>query len=165
MSAKTQLPQIEGPQNEAASSSGFFMLSHSVFTDSRLAQLSGDTFKLYLWMSSQAWRFPTSDGTIRAAISFISKGTLMSHATVSRALKSLISHELISIRVVDYKAGNIWSVTPFALAKTNSNFDSEVSVDATEANHLSQNELPQIEAPQTEVVAPSKRGRSSLNLR
>ena len=91
----------EAPHNEADSGKlaegGYFQLSHSVFRDPKLRALPGDAFRLYLWLSSQGWRFPDSDGTLRASVSFITEALGMPHATVSRGLKILREGSLVQL--------------------------------------------------------------------
>src|SRR5690606_22066971 len=77
--SQDEAPQIEGPQDKE-SDSAFFRLSHRAFSDPKLQGISGDCFRLFLWLASKAWRYPNSDGRVRAAIRFIEGGTGMSHA-------------------------------------------------------------------------------------
>lgn len=126
---------------------GYFQLNHSVFRDPKLRELPGDTFRLYLWLSSQGWRFPDSDGTLRAAISFITDAIGLPHATVSRGLKLLRETGLIQLIETDFKRGNLWRITSRAAWMP-----------------LAGNKVPQIEVPQSDLTAPSKRGGSHLKL-
>src|SRR3712207_2482488 len=89
---ETEPHQNEVPQSDGAGSkesAGYFKLSHSVFQNPVLQTLPGDAFRLFLWMSSIAWRFKHSDGLIRASISYITQGTGISSASASRALVKL----------------------------------------------------------------------------
>ncbi len=113
--AKKELPQSEPPQKEATHNGGFFKLAHSVFADKKLQGVSGDCFRLFLWLSSKAWRFSTSDGTVRASVSHIESETGMSHASISRGLKTLKELHLIRLIKLDYKLGNTWEVSKIAL--------------------------------------------------
>lgn len=103
----------EPAQNERGAR-GFFRLSERAFSHPKLQQLSGDCFRLFLWMSARGWRYQNSDGTLRASVSFIETHTGMSHATISRGLKSLKELSLLELRQVDYKRGNIWRVSAIA---------------------------------------------------
>lgn len=110
--------QNEHAQNEAPetrTNQGFFKLAHSVFSEPLLQELSGDCFRLFLWISSRAWRFSKSNGQVRASVRFIEEQTGMSHATVSRSLKTLKEKHLIRLVETDFKRGNIWQVSAIAL--------------------------------------------------
>lgn len=144
---QNELPQIEQPSRT------FFRLSDRAFSYPQIQQLSGDCFRLFLWMSSRAWRYLNSDGTLRAAVSFIEDHTAMSHATISRCLKTLREERLIELLETDYKKGNVWSISPVAF----SGCDPE--------NLPPRSGGPQNEGPRNEAVAASKRDRASLNLR
>lgn len=145
--------QVERPEDETANKNGFFMLSHGVFSDPRLQALTGDAFKLYLWMSCQAWRYKNSAGFIRASRGFISTGTGLSIATVSRGLQTLLKAKLVRLSETDYSKGNTWFVTSYALPKTTSPILKAVQFEP------SQNEHAQID------TAPySKRAGTLLNL-
>ena len=98
--------QIEVPQNDEAKGLGFFMLSHGNFADPRMRQLPGDSFRIYLWMSCNAWRYRDSTGFIRAAVGYISVGTGVLTATVSRCLQILREENLIRLVQTDFKRGN-----------------------------------------------------------
>ncbi len=149
-----ELTQFEIARNERSSADtaiptkngGYFQLSHSVFQDSKLRDLSGDAFRLFLWMSSQAWRFRDSDGITRASISFITEATGMSHATVSRSLKVLKEDDLIRLVENDFKQGNRWWISPRAVWS------------------LPGDELPQNEGAQSEIASTSNRGIRCLKL-
>lgn len=161
--AKNEVPRnevaspTEGPQNEVAKteqpSRTFFRLSDRAFSYPQLQKLSGDCFRLFLWMSSRGWRYQNSDGSLRASVSFIEDNTAMSHATISRCLKTLREERLIDLLEMDYKRGNVWSVSPVAFAGC----DPE--------NLPPRFGGPQNEAPRNESPAASKRDGSHLNLR
>jgi len=146
-------PQNEAPQREASVPRGFFKLSHAVFTEPLFQGLSGDCFRLFLWLSSRAWRYPTSEGTVRASIGYIEGNTGSSHATISRGLKTLKEKGLISIVEVDFKKGNIWQVSSLACA-----FPSNDDLPP-------RNKLPQNEATQNATEASSKGGSDHLKSR
>lgn len=148
----TEEAQNEVPQNEQPSRT-FFRLSDRAFSYPQLQQLSGDCFRLFLWMSSRGWRYQNSDGSLRASVSFIEDNTSMSHATISRCLKTLREERLIDLLETDYKRGNVWSVSPVAFAGC----DPE--------NLPPRFGGPQNEAPRNESPAASKRDGSHLNLR
>ncbi len=57
---QVEQPQVEEPQREIGTPQGFFKLSHGVFSEPLLKDLSGDCFRLFLWLSSRAWRFLSS---------------------------------------------------------------------------------------------------------
>mgnify|MGYP001581968796 CR=1 FL=1 len=149
-----ELTQFEVARNERGSideaipakNGGYFQLSHSVFQDPKLRELSGDAFRLFLWLSSQAWRFRDSDGTTRASISFITEATGMSHATVSRSLKVLKEMDLIRLVENDFKRGNRWWISPRAVWS------------------LQGDKLPQNEGAQSEIATTSNRGTGCLKL-
>ena len=177
---RKELPQLEGthsnvPQNQAAqkevaenggshgeppqsvvaqdkeSGSAFFRLSHRAFSDPKLQGMSGDCFRLFLWMASKAWRYPNSDGKVRAAIRFIEEGTGMSHANVSRCLKALKELELVRVVQTDFKQGNIWWVSPLACPNGGGG-----------GKGLPKKEAPQFEAAQDRNGAASKRAGGYL---
>jgi len=148
----TEVAQNEPPQIEPTNR-GFFRLSDRTFSYPQLQQLSGDCFRLFLWMSSRGWRYQKSDGSLRASVGFIEIHTAMSHATISRCLKTLRESSLIELLETDYKRGNVWSISPIAFA-------------GCEPENLPpRSELPRNEAPRKDTAAPSKRDRTSLNLR
>jgi DNA-binding transcriptional ArsR family regulator len=157
--AQKEIAQNEVPHFEAPSIGGFFKLPHDAFFDEALRRLSGDEFRLFIWMSSQGWRFRDSDGSLRASVSFIEVGTGMSHASVSRALKRLREANLIELIAADYKKGNVWRVC-----------DKLRAIDPPTRSKLPHIEQPQdevarSEAPQHESGVTSKRGSTHLNLR
>lgn len=149
-----EVPQAEVPQKEVG---GFFKLSHRAFFDPTLRELSGDCFRLFLWLSSRAWRFSTSDGTVRASVSYIETQAGMSHATISRALKTLREKKLVTLKETDFKKGNLWHVSP--IASTSSSPDPEPE------DEKPQKKVAQNEVPQTSVQAASIRGSESLKVR
>jgi DNA-binding Lrp family transcriptional regulator len=100
---------------------------------------------------TRAWRYSTSDGTLRASISFIEEEIGLSHASISRSFKTLKELGLIKIVETDFKKGNLWEVSQIAYGG------------GTEKYH-SQNEPPQNEVAQNKTEANSKRGTSSLKL-
>jgi len=160
--AQLELPQSEqSPPAKAKESSGesatsgmsFFRLSDRAFSYPQLQRLSGDCFRLFLWMSSRAWRYLKSDGTLRASVGFIETHTAMSHATISRGLKTLREEALIRLIETDYKRGNVWSVSPVVFAGCGPE------------NLPPRSEAPQNEVPRNGASPPSKRDRSSLTLR
>ncbi len=124
---------------------GYFKLAHSVFFDPLLRSLSGDSFRLFLWMSSRAWQFTDSTGALRASVRWITDGTGMSHATVSRALKVLREAGLVEILKHDFHDGNVWQVSTKALwVKQTENEAAATS--NRESSHLKMSDqLPQIE--------------------
>lgn len=136
----------QSPQTEVARRGGFFRLSHSVFADAELRLLSGEAFRLFIWMSSQAWRFQDSNGSLRASASYMQMGSGIAHATISRALTQLKDARLVELDRVDYKRGNIWRVCKRAV-------------------YLSENEAAQKEVPQGEEDVAPKREATHLNLR
>jgi hypothetical protein len=102
-------------------------------------------------MASKAWRYPNSDGRVRAAIRFIEEGTGMSHANVSRCLKTLKDLELVRVVQTDFKQGNIWWVSPLACPNGGGG-----------GKGLPKKEVPQFEAAQDRNGAASKRAGSPL---
>ncbi len=157
--ARRGAAQNDPPQNESAQKevSGFFKLSHRVFSEPSLRDLSGDCFRLFLWLSSRAWRYPTSDGMVRASVGFIETNTGMPHATISRALKTLKDKSLVSIVQVDFKKGNVWRICPVACSGPMSGGDPE--------DKQTQKKVPQSEAAQSGVQAASKRDGTQLAVR
>ena len=154
-----EAPRNDPPQNEAAQREvgGFFKLSHRVFFEPLLRDLSGDSFRLFLWLSSRAWRFPTSDGTMRASVGFIESQAGMSHATISRALKTLKDKALISVIEVDFKKGNLWQISSIAC-----NYPSPGTDPDGRPTHK---KVPQNEAPRSSSQGTSNRGGTQLKLR
>ena len=69
---KNEVAHVERPQPKAALNEhpklegGYFKLPHDAFYDEQLRSLSGDEFRLFLWMSSQGWRYRDSDGSLSA---------------------------------------------------------------------------------------------------
>ncbi len=150
---QVEQPQIEEPQREIGTPQGFFKLSHGVFSEPLLKDLSGDCFRLFLWLSSRAWRFPSSGGVVRASVGYIEMQAGMSHATISRGLKTLKERGLISIVEVDFKIGNLWQVS--SLACGNPSHDDKPPRD----------KAPQNEAARIVVGGASKNGTQSLKMR
>jgi len=148
-----ELPQVEEPQREVGAPQGFFKLSHGVFSEPLLRDLSGDCFRLFLWLSSRAWRYPSSGGIVRASVGYIEMHAGMSHATISRGLKSLKEKGLISIVEVDFKNGNLWQVSSLACGYPN--YDDKPPRD----------KAPQNESAQIANVATSKSGSQLLKMR
>ena len=150
-----KLPQIEGPQSKGCQNgkAGYFKMSHSIFSNFQIQALSGDSFRLYIWACSRAWRFKDSNGVLRASIQFVAAETGIAKATVSRALKALQDEKLVTLVEKDFKRGNVWKVSPLALGETKSKID------------FFGPELPQKEGTQKKREATSKIGRSSLKLR
>ena len=132
--------QLEFPQFEHR---GFFMLAHSVFDDPVLRSLPGDSFRLFLWMSSRAWKYRDSTGLIRASISYAAHGAGLSEACISRSLKVLVDAELIAVKERNFKLGNLWSVSVRAALR----------------------KVPAAKVPQNEWATPSKGGTTSLTRR
>lgn len=93
-------------------SKGYFRVDHQIFEDSRMKSLSGECFRVFLWMSSRAWRFPASRGFLRASVSYIHVHTGVSEATINRSLSDLKVKNLIELLSVDYKLGNQWWISP-----------------------------------------------------
>lgn len=152
--AQSEPPQFEAPEDRV-SETAFFKLSHRVFSDPKLQKMSGDCFRLFLWMAAKAWRYPNSEGTIRASISFIEEGTGMSHANVSRCLKALKELDLVRLVHTDFKRGNFWWISPLACP----------SGGGSGGHGLPKKEVPQFEAAQDNREAASKSGRSSHKTR
>jgi len=160
--ARTELPRIEATQDkEAAASSGrelngtsqgFFKLSHAIFSHLELQKLSGDCFRLFIWMSCRAWRFPNSGGKLRASVAYMEAQTGMGHATISRGLRALKEVGLVSLEETNFKTGNLWQVSALAVG----NFEPE--------NEPPQNEKPLKEAARNEQEVTSKRGTSFLKM-
>jgi hypothetical protein len=140
----------EVPCEPGAADSGYFQLTHAIFRDPELRTLSGDTFRLYLWLSCQGWRFRDSDGTLRASVGFITEGCGLPHATVSRGLKTLREKRLVQLVKTDFKRGNIWRV-------------SRRAVWSPRRGKVSQIEAARIEGPPVDLDATSIRGSSRLN--
>ncbi|MEZ4749182.1 MAG: hypothetical protein R3B54_00745 [Bdellovibrionota bacterium] len=106
---------------------------------------------MFLWLASKAWRYPNSDGNVRAAITFIEEGTGMSHANVSRCLKTLRELNLVRLVQTDFKRGNIWWVSPMACPTGG----------GSGVRGLPKKEAPQTEATHFRNGAASKRDGSS----
>ena len=143
-------PQIKQTQNELPrfEGGGFFKVCHSIFEQPVIRRLSGDCFRLYLWLSSLAWRFPDSDGTIHASVSFIVQKTGISHASASRGLQQLKDQKLIELICVDFKKGNLWRVVPpfEPPRKEVPQSKGEATSKRSNTSHKMREELPQIEA-------------------
>jgi len=152
--AQSEPPQFEAPEDRV-SETAFFKLSHRVFSDPKLKKMSGDCFRLFLWMAAKAWRYPNSEGTVRASISFIEEGTGMSHANVSRCLKALKELDLVRLVHMDFKRGNVWWVSPLACP----------SGGGSGGRGLPRKEAPQFEAAQDNRGAASKSERTSHKTR
>lgn len=145
------VPQMEVPQNERSPLTRFFPLSIDIFSSPEVRSLSGDAFRVFLWMSTYAWQFPTSKGQVQASIGRVSRETGVSEASASRIFAALQAKGLIQQIKSDFKYGNIWQVRDLARAKGR---------DAQQASQTegTQNEPPQIQAPRIEAGCPSKRG-------
>ena len=68
---------------------GYFKFSHGVFQNPILRDLSGDSFRIFLFLSSRAWQFPDSTGEVRASYSFIEMNTGVSVAQIKRSLSQM----------------------------------------------------------------------------
>ncbi len=114
---------------------GYFKIPHAMFSNDIIRNLSGDCFRLYLWLHSRAWRFPDSDGVLRASISFIELCTGVGHAAVSRSLKTLKEVSLVELVESNFKYGNLWRVTNLGVglkASTKKITQKEVSLNQRE---------------------------------
>lgn len=148
-----EVPQNEAPHRENGAPQGFFKLSHSVFAEPLLRELSGDCFRLFLWLSSRAWRYPTSGGVVRASVGYIELHAGMSHATISRGLKALKEKGLITVLEVDFKNGNLWQVSALACGHPGND------------NRPPRSKAPQNEAAQIADSGASKNESHSLKMR
>lgn len=119
--ANTKIRKKEKPKAEAGSGfskesalpfeiEGYFKIPHGMFSDDVIRNLSGDCFRLFLWLHSRAWRFQDSNGVLRASISFIELCTGVGHAAVSRSLKTLKEASLVELVESNFKHGNLWRV-------------------------------------------------------
>ena len=149
--AESEDVQIEAAQKREAPQ-GFFMLAHSVFEDEVIRNLSGDAFRIFIWMSAQAWRFKESKGEFRGAVDYISLKCGCSRSTVTRGLQDLKANKLIVCIEQNFKKGNLWGVSRIADGRK----DAEI-----EASH---NEETKIGVAQNRGEACSKSGGSVLNL-
>jgi DNA-binding transcriptional ArsR family regulator len=163
--ARNEVPQSEGAQNEVpqkkesqkeGATAGYFIMAHAVFHDPTVRTLSGDGFRVFLWMSCQAWRFRNSIGQVQAAVSWIARETGVSEAAVSRILRLLTDRGLIKRVRVDYQIGNLWEVIDLAKWRAG---------DGEEPKQRPQNEVPRIEVPQNQGPAPSKRSSRTIKMR
>jgi len=142
-------PDARAGDASATPWAGFFKLSHRVFAEPALRQIPGDCFRLFLWFSSRAWRYPTSTGILRASVRFIETETGMSHANISRSLKLLKDSGLVKIVEKDFKRGNIWRV-------------SETATGRGPDLPPPRKELPQSERPEKIDEAASERASGAL---
>jgi hypothetical protein len=142
--------QVEQPQNKDTQArpakQGFFMLAHSVFENLLIQKLSGDAFRIFIWMSAQAWRYRESNGQFRAAVDYITVNCGCSRSTVTRALADLKEQGLIECMEQNFKKGNLWRVSRVADGR----------------NEEAESELPQTESSRNESEAGSKSGGSVL---
>jgi hypothetical protein len=155
--AGNELPQTKDAQIEVADflpTGGFFKLSHNIFQEPIVRKLSGDCFRLFLWLSARAWRYPTSGGEIRASVRFMENHTGMGHATISRSLKTLKEIGLLTLLETDFKQGNLWLVSSLACGGTRGPEDLPP-----------RSEVPRNEQPQKNSAGASKREGSSLKTR
>ncbi len=165
--AETEVPQVETVQTKPAQNReaqngvsgpvaerehGFFMLAHSVFENVVLRQLSGDSFRIFIWMSALAWRFRGSSGEFRASVEYVSAKCGCSRSTATRGLKDLRENQLIECVEQNFKKGNLWRVSRIA--------DGRRYVDSDDA----QDEQTKNEPTQEEDEVCSKSGSSSSNL-
>jgi hypothetical protein len=131
---------------------GYFKLAHTVFLEPSLRKVSGDCFRLFIWLSSRAWRYHDSQGIVRASVRFIEQQAGIPHATISRNLRTLREIGIVSLLETDYKHGNVWKVSPVAFGNRGPDI-----------------KPPRFEHPQGErsksAEATSKRATSSLDLR
>jgi hypothetical protein len=145
--AQIEEPQIEQPEIQETQNKepthGFFMLAHSVFNEEVIQNLSGDAFRIFIWMSAQAWRFKESKGEFRAAVDYISIKCGCSRSTVTRGLADLKKNNLIECVEQNFKKGNLWKVSRIADGRK---------------------EDAEIELAQNKVEAGSKSGSSMPNL-
>jgi hypothetical protein len=112
--AQVQDAQHESAHSAQATPQGFFMLAHSVFQNPIIRELSGDAFRIFIWMSSQAWRFRESNGQFRAAVDYIVAKCGCSRSTVTRGLADLKLAKLIECVEQNFKKGNLWQVSRIA---------------------------------------------------
>ena len=113
--AKFEYAKIENTQiEETESYKGFFMLAHSVFENELVRALSGDAFRIFVWMSAIAWRFKNSKGEFRASVDYVSMKCGCSRSTATRGLQDLKSKNLIVCIEQNFKKGNLWRVSRLA---------------------------------------------------
>lgn len=120
---------------------GFFMLAHSVFSQPLIRDLSGDAFRIFIWMSSQAWRFRQSNGQFRAAVDYIAASCGCSRSTVTRGLSDLKATKLIQCIEQNFKKGNLWLVSQIADGR-NEQAEYELAQNSAEAGSKSGSSLP-----------------------
>ncbi len=167
-----QETQIQAPQLETVPSlealeveteklpKGYFKLAHSTFAHAKLRALTGDAFRVFLWMSSRAWRFETSNGCLRASVSYISILAGVSESSVSRSLALLKREDLIELKELNFKKGNLWKVC--SLAYFSSPEPESMSCGET---IVPRSEVPQSGHPRIESEAAPVRGYQSPILR
>src|SRR4051812_42111406 len=85
-STQNESAQIQSGETEGAASHpialGFFMLAHALFNDSLVRALAGESFRVFLWLSTQAYRFKESDGTTRASFRRIASALGIAESSV-----------------------------------------------------------------------------------
>ena len=84
--------------------------------------------KVFIWMSSMAWRYQHSNGEFRGAVEYISIVSGCSRSTVTRALRDLKALKLIECVEQNFKKGNLWRVSSIAngRGKNNENQDGQI---------------------------------------
>jgi hypothetical protein len=90
---------------------GFYRLPHALFESEKIKQLSGETFRIYLWFVMRGWRFPDSTGMVRASISFVGMNLPVSPATIKRCFCELKRCGLLELIERNHREGNLWKVT------------------------------------------------------
>ena len=121
--AQTEVPQNEVAQNERPQIdrgvlTNFFPLSFDFFSHPMVKELSGDGFRVFLWLNAHAWQFPNSKGHFQASVGRVSRATGVSEANASRILAILQKSGLIRHFKSDAKYGNVWEVEDLAKARS-----------------------------------------------
>lgn len=102
---------VEAKPDESTQKHGFFKLAHAGVYDERLRNLSGDSFRVFIFLSLNAWRFTQNRGEVRASVNYVSKISGVSRSTATRCLESLEEAKLLVMLEQDYKRGNLWRVS------------------------------------------------------
>jgi hypothetical protein len=162
--AQIEQPEVQGAQKKEPAQ-GFFMLAHSVFDEEVVRNLSGDAFRIFIWMSAQAWRFKESKGEFRAAVDYISVKCGCSRSTVTRGLNDLKKNNLIECVEQNFKKGNLWKVNRIADGRKE-DAEIELAQNKVEAGSKSGSSIPNLkqEHAQNEhhIINPNKKLNKSL---
>jgi hypothetical protein len=111
-----QRPSAENLTRRPTQTNGAFFMLNQAESYNLLHELDPFEFKLFYFLSLRAWGWDglvkqKGDGTTRAAVGFICKGTNLKKTMVEVKLKSLLDKHLIQLIELSFKKGNLYRIS------------------------------------------------------